>query len=964
MEFHILGPLKACRDGSAVDIGSSRLRALLALLLVRAGEVISADRLIDDVWDANPPETARHTLHGYVYRLRRALGPEGWRLESHPSGYRLKVSTDEIDARRFQHLAESGRAAAAAGRPETAIGMLEEALGLWRGPVLADVSELVALEPVRARLAAMRLDATEDRIEAGLAMGRHAGLIDELEALVSENPFRERLWGQLMVALYRAGRQAEALRAFQRARENLTEELGIEPGPGLRRLEEQILIHHPDLGESHVAQSLGPHNLSAQRTSFVGRTAELADLSGLLATRRLVTVTGPPGSGKTRLAIEAAQRALPVQPHGVWFVSLAEIEEDSLIPAAIAAALGATDPERPAFEALVDHLVTQRLLLVLDNLEHLLAGASLVGRLLDAAPGVRVLATSRAPLRLSGEQEYSVGPLPLPQPGELATTEDPERIDALALFAARARAIDPRFVLTPANAVPVAEIATRVDGLPLGIELAAARLRHFPLGELHRRLEAALPLLTHGPADRPSRQRTLRDAIAWSYDLLEPPAQALFRRLGVFRGGFTLEAARAVATGGPIDDVVAGISDLVEASLVRPAADADPARYSSFETVREYAVELLRANAEEDDAAARHARFYADLAEQAEPELTRAEQVHWLDRLHAEYDNLRAALRRAKEADHDMGLLMAGRLWRFWHFRGYLSEGRAWLEELLAAAGEAPTVARARGLIGRAGICYWQGDLDAAEGSYREAVHTARQLEPAPADFADEHYPIGTLLTPWWLEFEALLGQVITIACHRGDPHEAAPIEAQFQAVVAQHPEDMMAMGMSMATSTLMRLFTDDLDGARELGEVVVDGTRAIGERWYEAQMLRTLALISLRQERYEQAEAELGDAIRIAQALHDLPGMAMDLDRLGQASVARGQAQRALVLAGAASRLRETVGGGLTIDDYRWETEHPREAAQEMLTDAEIARAWAEGRSLAADDAVAYAVGAGMSKG
>jgi predicted ATPase/DNA-binding SARP family transcriptional activator len=939
MEFRVLGPLEVVTEGAVLDVGTPRLRLLLAILLLRSGEAVSADRLIEDLWDANPPETGRHTLQGYVYRLRRALGSDGWRLETRPHGYQLKVSPDELDVRRFQDLVEQGREAFAGGQPETAAGLLQRALRLWRGPVLADLPDLLALEPERARLEGMRLAAAEDRLEADLAVGRHVAVVAELEGFVSEHPFRERPWGQLMVALYRAGRQAEALQAFRRAREVLGEELGIEPSPWLSRLQEQILIHDPGLGQPEATEPVRPaHDLPAERTSFVGRRQELADLAGLLATRRLITVTGPPGSGKTRLAIEAAARSVQDHPHGVCFVPLAEIDEPDLVPSAIADALSVAAPDRPILEAVIDHAKARRLLLVLDNFEHLLPGASLVGRLLDAAPGLRILATSRAPLRLSGEQEYGVSPLPLPEAGALESAEEPSRFDSLALFADRARAIDPHFTLTVDNASLVAEVTARVDGLPLAIELAAARLRLFPLTELRRRLETVLPLLTEGPKDRPARQRKLRNAIAWSYDLLGPGEQALFRRLGIFRGGFTLEAAQSVASSTPVEDVVAGVSALVEVSLLRRPAEAGPVRYSMLETIREYALEQLRAADEEEQIARRHADFYAALVEQAEPELTRANQAEWLTRLAAEHANLSAVLRWAKRTEHtDMGLLIAGRMWRFWQLRGHFTEGRLWLEDLLALEGEAPTVPRVKALLGLAGLCYWQGDLDGAETGYREAV----------AVFED--------LDDWWLEFEALGGLVATIACHRGKPEEAAPLEEQFQALVAGR-QDPFAIGFAMATSALVRLFLGDLEGARQYNEQVLAGTRALGERWYEGQTLRALALTALLQERYEQAEEEFQGSLDIALEAGDMAGMAYDLDRLGQAAVTLGQPKRAVILAGAASRLREAVGGGLTVQHFRWETEHPRDAARRVLTEPEIDIAWAQGRSMNPDDAVAYA--------
>ncbi len=378
-------------------------------------------------------------------------------------------------------------------------------MGLWRGPVLADLPAVAALEPSRARLDGMRLTAIEDRVDADLALGRHAIAADRLESLVVEHPLRERLWGQLMLARYRAGRQGEALDAFRHAREILVEELGIDPGPRLSRLHEQLLLHDPDLTPPVAAVTLRPaHKLPSQRTSFIGRRRELDELTGLLSARRLVTVTGPPGAGKTRLAIAAAARSVAQHPHGVWFISLAGVDEHDLLASVAAASLGVSAADRNTVEALIEHLRARRLLLLFDNFEHLLAGAPLIGRLLDAAPGLRVLTTSRAPLRISGEQEYGITPLPVPDAAAIRDAENLTAFDVLALFADRAAAIDLHFELAADNAVSVAEIAARVDGLPLAVELAAARLTVPP--RRARRPTEDRPAVAHRRTLRPARQ--------------------------------------------------------------------------------------------------------------------------------------------------------------------------------------------------------------------------------------------------------------------------------------------------------------------------------------------------------------------------------------------------------------------------------------------------------------------------
>jgi predicted ATPase len=934
VEFRILGPLTVLAGDAPIALGTPRQRALLALLVVQAGELVTYDRLAEDLWNTHPPHTARHTLQTYAHRLRSVLDAEAWRLETRPFGYQLKASDDEVDARRFEHLAEAGRRALVRGDPQTASAALAEAIGLWRGKLLEDLADLAALDPERARLEALRLTAVEDRLDADLALGHHATLIPELEALLTEDPFRERLWGQLMIARYRAGRQADALETFGRARQVLADELGVEPGRWLCRVQQQILLQDPALDAPDPLPA-PHHNLPTPRSTFVGRRRELAALEGLLRTRRLVTVTGPPGAGKTRLAIEVATRMVPSWPHGVFFVPLAELDDARLVPSAIAVAIGvARVTDEPVLDTLAEHLRSRRLLLLLDNVEHVLDAAAEVARLLDAAAGVAVLATSRARLRLDGEQEYPLDPLPLSPPDD--HRDDPTGGDAVALFADRAAAVDPRLTIGPDDIAVVADMVARLDGLPLAIELAAARLRLFPLDELRRRLGPCLPLLTDGVVDHPDRQRTLRSAIAWSDDLLDPKDRALFRRLAVFRGGITADAAEATAAGAPIEDVVGRLARLVEASLLFRPADTDPPRFGMLETIREYATEQLREAGEEHETRARHADFHAAFVNKVSSHLTQADQAGWLERLDAEQPDLRAALRWAIAASEaDLALGMAAGLWRYWQLRGHLAEGRQWLEEALAIAG-ASTESTVRALLGLAGICYWQFDLDAAEVAYHRVRDMARGLDD------------------WWIELEALFGLVVTMACHRGDTRAAASLEEEFQALAAER-QDPMAMGLGLATSQMMRLLAGELEESRRYGELCLAGTREVGERWYEVQVLRTLALTSLRAEQYDRARDELAECLQIALELGDLLGMAMDLDRLGQVAAILGEPERACVLAGAAERLRESVGEVVTVKAFRWEQEPAPVTARRSLADNEIERALARGRTMTVEQVVAY---------
>lgn len=934
MEFRILGPLEVAVEGRPVELSSPSLRLLVALLLANAGRVVSLDRLVEDMWEGNPPPTARHTLQGYVYRLRRMLGSEGWRVETRDPGYSLKVTEEEMDSERFERMWRRGRSLSAEARFSEAAGVLAEALCLFRGEVLSDVSEVAALAPERTRLTEMRLAAFEDRIEAELAVGRAAEVAAELEAMVEEYPYREKMWGHLMVALYRCGRQADALRAYQRVREVLGSEIGIEPSPWLSGLEEQILIEGESIAENVVELTV-PSNLPRTRTRLLGRKREVADVIGMLGLHRLVSVVGAPGCGKTRLAVETADRVREMFPHGVFYVSLADLDEAPLVASAVAASLGVWAPDRPSEEAVVEHLRTRRVLLVLDNFEHIVEAAPLVGRLLDSAPRLAVLVTSRSPLRVTGEREYPLAPLPVPSASEVEASTDASEFPALMLFADRAAAVRPGFRLTTDNARLVRDVAGLVDGVPLALELAASRLKAVPLAELCARLGEGSELLTRGAVDGPARHRTVSEAIGWSYDLLDPPVQKLFRCLGVFRGTFDLESVAAVA-GGPALEVTDPLFAMVEASLVNGPSVEGPPRYGLLETVRHFARHRLELSGELEAAAARLVAHYAGLVEEAEPKLTQVGQRAWLDRLEQERPNLFAALRWASESgDWDIALTMAGRLWRFWQLRGPLGEGRTWLEDLLARANAASPAARATALNGLGGICYWQGDLDGAEDAYRQAV----AAETDPDD--------------WWLEYEALLGLVITIACHRGSPEEALPLEESYQSLLAAHPDDLTAAGFGMATSALVRMFLGDLEGSRRLSGQLLEITRTMGERWYEGQTLGALGIASLLQQDFPRAKAELEEALEVSVELDDQLGTAIGLERLGQAEAALGNPRRAVQLVAAASRLREKFGLGMTIENYRWDVEDPMTAARRVMEPNDVTRAWGEGRSMALEDLI-----------
>ena len=541
LEFRLLGPLEVLAGGDRVPVPGAKERSLLALLLLHAGRVVSADRLLAELWGERLPEDPANALQTRVAKLRRALGQAGARglLASRRPGYVLEVAPEQVDVHRFERLlAEARRTAVTAG----ASGRFEEALALWRGPALADFANEGFAQAEIGRLEELRLVAVEGRLDTELAAGNHAELVGELEALAAAHPLRERFRAQLMVAMYRSGRQADALAAYRAARAVLAGELGIDPSPELRQLEQAILVQDPSLAAPEpLAGPAG--NLPSRLTSFVGRRADLERVQRLLAGRRLVTLTGPGGVGKTSLALAAAAAA-GRHRGGVWLVELASLADPSLVATVVAGALELRDTlggvagqaPLPPLERLVQFAQEGDRLLVLDNCEHLVqACAELAETLLRAAPGLRILATSRERLGVPGEALWPVAPLELP--GEALSPEALAGFDVVRLFLDRAAAVRPGFALDAATAPAVARICRRLDGLPLAVELAAARVRSLPVTEIAARLDDRLALLTGGPRTAASRQQALRATLDWSYRLLAEPERRLFSRLAVFAGG-------------------------------------------------------------------------------------------------------------------------------------------------------------------------------------------------------------------------------------------------------------------------------------------------------------------------------------------------------------------------------------------------------------------------------------------
>ena len=1109
MQFRLLGPLEVRRGDQVLALGGAKQRALLAILLTHANHVMPLARLTELLWGDDPPPTASHVIEVYVSQLRRALEPEGapYRvLVRKPSGYMLQVGPRELDAAEFQDLVQSASGTA----PGQAAAQLTSALGLWRGQALADfATEPFALGEA-ARLNELRLHAQEERIEAELALGQHGRLVGEVQSLVEQHPLRERLAGQLMLALYRSGRQAEASDVFQRTRARLVDELGMEPGPQLQALLKKILQQDPalasppsapaggaglpsgtvtflltdvegstrrwdrnptamrqamalhdeilgrlvaarggiqvesgregdsvmaaftrardailcanemqrelagnrwpdgadvhvrvaihsgeaelrgghyygpavyrcarllvtgfgdqvlvsgatrdlivddmpegvtlrDLGShrlrdlerpERVYQLLGPglriefpplksldprrHNLPISPTRFIGRGDKLAEIRDRLAATRLLTLVGPGGTGKTRLALQAAADLTEEFADGVWLIELASLSEPELVGQTVAATLGVREEGgRPIVKTLTEWLSDKQLLLVVDNCEHLVAAVvEIADRVLRECGGVRLLTTSREALRVDGEVIIKVAPMP--------------EQEAMILFAERSAAVEPTFRLTDDNSASVAQICRRVEGIPLAIELAAGRARMMAPAEILARLQASFGVLAGGSRSADARHETLNAAVDWSYRLLNEDEKRFFRRVSVFMGGFTMEAAEAICAGDGSGSVLELIGRLVDKSLVSPhEGRAGRTRYSLLEAVREFGLSRLAEDGELERARHLHAAFFVGEAEAASNHPSGTELARRIRRLSDDIDNLRAVF-EADGVSAEITVNLAAALAEFWAARGEFSEGRARLESALQAT-SMPSLSRARAMLGAALMTGAQGDQEAASDYCAKSLALSRDLGD--------------------LEGEARsLQQLGQIAIQVEDFERARSCLNQALDIATRHGFQRIRM-VCLWRLGMAALFTNEVPLAHEYVKASLELGREQSDSEMVAMSLMMLGNVALSERRFLDSEQHLCDSLKVLRQMGSSRSIANLLESLAAVAAATGDRLRALTLGGAAEAVRQRIAVAPASPLHR----EISAQLESIRRDPDGQAAWSTGAHMSRQEAIDFALG------
>jgi predicted ATPase/DNA-binding SARP family transcriptional activator len=951
--IHIFGYLRLFDDDCPLQFNARpRTLPVWAYLLLNRARPVPRDTLAYLLWPDVPEATAQANLRRHLYGLRHVLPdpPDGepWLLQQ-PGTVQWNPAADcWLDVAEFERLSAS---------PDR----LARAVALYTGDLLPQVYDDWILFD-RERLRNLYLADLQQLVAQSHVRGDLPQAITYAQQLLGHDPLQEDIARELIALRYQAGDRAGALHTYQNFAARLQGELSTAPMSETTALYEAVLqnVPLPSPGPPTIpgpgASRPCPHNLPAFLNPFFGREAELRAMHELFAAEvapvRLLTLTGPAGVGKTRLVLEAASRLLPhyagIFPDGILFVDLSAVTDPALVLPAIATQVGVKESsKRPLQEALTDWLRPRHVLLLLDNLEQVVAAGPLITGLLAAAPNLRVLVTSRTVLQVYGEHEYPLAPLPLPELERPPTVQDLQGNAAVSLFVARARERQPDFALAEQNAAAVAEICVRLDGLPLAIELAARQVKAFSPADILARLASRLAFLEGGPCDRPARQQTLRGAIDWSYQLLNEEEKALFAALGVFARGWTRPAAEAVCGPSCTGDVGKGLASLADKSLLQRHGEGDEPRFAMLQSIREYALELVERKGLLATIAQRHADYFSGLAERARVERNGPQMASWMQWMNAELDNLRTALAWGLDPAADAARAVTGaRLaWalavaEFWERSGRLSEGRSWCEQALRQRRWLPPELCVE-LLDRVGwFTQVQGDYQAADGLYQEALALARKIDNR------------TLIS---------LGlHSLGVAAGRQGDYERA--EALLSEAIAIHREDSgggmtYQLGALLNNLAIVAKHQGNYDRAAALLQESLAFKRVQGDQQGVATSLVNLGNLVLVQQDYAQAEAAFRESMQLRQALGDKSGMATLLEGLAELALHQGQHVRSARLHGASKALHEALGSPLAASP-RQEQDRRIAALRELLGEADFAAAVALGASMSLEQVVAYALG------
>lgn len=991
VRVELLGGFSVSVGNRTIRQGEWRLRkaaALVKLLALAPGHRLHREQAMDLLWPESGRKAASNSLRRTLHAARRVLDPaegssylasEDESLALCPSG-ELWVDVDAFEE------------AAATARRSREPAAYRAVLGLYTGDLLpADRYEGWA-EGRREELGRLRLALLAELAELYEERGEFVSAVEILQKVIADEPTNEEAHQACMRLYALSGREGEALVQYERLRDALSGQLGAEPSTATRKLREDIAAGRFSMTPVRPADTLHDdtqaanlHNLPAPRSSFVGRERELVEIERALAMTRVLTLTGSGGSGKTRLALEAARALVGIYPDGVWLTELAPLADPDLVPQAVAQVLDVrTSPGQRFTDAIVEALRTRNVLLVLDNCEHLVEDVARVAdALLSGCPRVRILATSREALGLEGEVFWRVGGLSLVDPRRPFTVEQLEGSEAARLFADRAKQRRPGFVLAPNNARTVAEICARVEGIPLAIELAAARADTLPLEQISARLADALGLLTGGARTAPPRQRTLRGTLDWSYGLLSESEKLVFSRLSVFAGGWTLEAAEAVVGGEGVGaravvDLLAGLVD--KSLVVAESHQDDGMRYGMLELVRQHALEKLEESGEAQLIRHRHAEHFLVLAEEAEPALFREaeDEAAWLARLDAERDNLRAALSSTNEReDADLGLRFAGALWRFWVARGYIDEARRWLERALARHGWVSATARARALEAVGWVAFRQYDLHRVEAAATEGLELVDEANTEARLVAFFQVLLGEVarIREDYERARELSGRALALSRKVGDRNGAAIALISLATIwgdeeeyeqAAKLFEESLALGRELGKTGLIssnlinlgltRLFQGDVERAESLSMEAVALLRERGHRDSLPWALDNLGWAALSRGDHERARDRFVECLALCREQSNRILAIQNLEGLACAAGARREDERSARLFGTADALREALGDPKGARDLALQEPY-LSSVRSRLDEAAWKAAFAEGRTMDWEQGVKYAL-------